>query len=246
MKDYEISHSLIHLEIINNNNNNNLCKCFLAIQPLSPQLSWIEVSVGGGQGGKGFKHDQNKSRRKPLKSNNQIHETTTATEREEEELEEELEELEATTNNCKKDSRIKLVQLLQGFGTANAAEPIDLEEWILSDNLLRIPLDHAQITSKQFHVLIWWVLEGVALQSFTSLLRDQTVPSPSVVPSSDSTLTPTLLLSQDNMLDWFPCGLDDRYGMDFHISIPAFCPVTRRKLVAVCTGELIGRFLTSP
>ncbi|KAJ3358055.1 hypothetical protein HDU91_005325, partial [Kappamyces sp. JEL0680] len=206
MKDFEISHSTIHLEIGRGLATQeqsqwtqepvSICKCLIAIQPLSP-LDRIDIQLGGHYP----KHQS-------------------------------------------KQARVRLVQLLTGVGSLAPNDPIDITNWTLLDNVLHVPLTSTQSSSKQFHVLIWWSIEGVGLQSFASLLGDS---QPAVVPSapqtvSESIATPTLLLSQDNMLDWFPCVLDDRYPMDFHISIPSLCPVTRRKLVVVCAGELVGRF----
>ena len=130
-------------------------------------------------------------------------------------------------------NRVKNVQLIIGMNTPQMQSQT-ISDWSLNyiTNILHIPLPSSQSSSKQFHIVIWYELMNTNIISSLS--------SSNVNLSSAS--TPILLLDQLNMLNWFPCVIEDKYPMDWIISIPSHCSVTKRKLVAICSGDLIGRY----
>lgn len=130
------------------------------------------------------------------------------------------------------NNRVKTVQFMTGLGTS-LSQMTMIENWSLdhSTNILHIPLPSSQSSSKQFHIVIWYELMNTNIvSSLASANEVLGVPS-----------TPILLLDQHNMLNWFPCVVEDKYPMDWIISIPSHCTVTGRKLLAVCAGDLQGR-----
>ena len=131
------------------------------------------------------------------------------------------------------NNRVKSVQFITGLGSS-LSQSISIEHWSLdhSTNILHVPLPSSQSSSKQFHIVIWYELMNTnIMSSLTS--ENEVLGAPS---------TPILLLDQHNMLNWFPCVIEDKYPMDWIISIPSHCSVTSRKLLAICAGDLQGRY----